>query len=95
MVKAVTLVFYSIQEYFIRDVRAKFDIPDLAKSPYIGQNSEGVISDFRISGQLIIKTNCHNSITTDDIDMKLRPVTKLDKKNKTSPKKKEKKTKQN
>ena len=40
------------------------------------------ISDFRISGQSLIKVNCHNSRTSDDIDMKLGPVTKLDKRNK-------------
>ena len=31
--------------------------------------------------------NCHNSRTSDDIDMKLGPVTKLDKRNKTTSKK--------
>ena len=45
------------------------------------------ISDFRISGQSLIKGNCHNFRTSDDIDMKLCPVTKLDKRNKTSLKK--------
>ena len=44
-------------------------------------------SDFRISGQSLIKENCHNSRTSDDIDMKLGPVTKLDKKNKATSKK--------
>ena len=34
-----------------------------------------------------MKKNCHNSRTSDDIDMKLGPATKLDKKNKTSSKK--------
>ena len=48
-------------------------------SPDIGQNSDGGISDFRISGQSLIKENCRNSRTSDDIDMKLGPVTKLDK----------------
>ena len=60
---------------------------DSPLSSDIGQNSDGVISDFRISGQSFIKENCHNSRTSDDIDMKLRPVTKLDKKNKTTSKK--------
>ena len=41
-------------------------------------------ADFRISG---IKANCHNFRTSDDIDIELAPVTKLDKKNKKSPKK--------
>ena len=31
--------------------------------------------------------NCHNSRTSDDIDMKLAPVTKLGKRNKTTSKK--------
>ena len=48
------------------------------------QNSGGRISDFRISGQPLIKENCHNSRNIDDIDMKLGLVTKLDKENKTT-----------
>ena len=43
--------------------------------------------DFRISGQSLIKRNCHNSRTSDDIDMKLGLVTKLDKRDKTISKK--------
>ena len=42
---------------------------------------------FQISGQSLIKENCYNSRTTDDIDIKLRPVTKIDKRNKTTSKK--------
>ena len=34
-----------------------------------------------------MKTNCHNLRTSDDIDKKLGPETKLDKRNKTSAKK--------
>ena len=41
------------------------------------------ISDFRISGQSFIKENCHNSRTIDDTDMKLGPINKLEKGNKT------------
>ena len=59
----------------------------MLQSPDIGQKSDGGISDFRISGQSLIKENCHNSRTSDGIDMKLGPVTKLDKKNKTTSKK--------
>ena len=33
-----------------------------------------------------MKENCHNSRTSADIDMKLPPVTKLDKRNKTTSK---------
>ena len=87
MVKAVTLVFCSIQQNFIREIRAKFGIPNLPQSPDIGQNLDGGISDFQISGQSLIKENCHNSRTSDDIDMKLGPVTKLDKRNKITSKK--------
>ena len=76
-VKAVTLPFCSIQENFIRGIRAKCRISKLSQSPDIGQNSDGGISDFRISGQSLIKENCHNSRTNDDIDMKLGPVINL------------------
>ena len=55
--------------------------------PYIGRISDRGISDFRISGQSIIKGNCDNSRTSDDIDMTLGPINKLDKKNKTTSKK--------
>ena len=41
----------------------------------------GGISDFRISDQSLIKENCHNSRTINDIGMKL--LTKLDKRNMT------------
>ena len=87
MVKALTLEFCSIQQHFIRDIRAKFGIHNSPQSPDIGQNSYRGISDFRISCQSFIKENCHNSRTSDDIDMKLGPVTKLDKRNKTTSKK--------
>ena len=53
----------------------------------MGKISDKGISDFWISGQSLIKGNCHNSRTSDGIDMKLGPVTKLDKGNKTKPKK--------
>ena len=45
-------------------------------------NSDGSISNFWISGQSLTKENCHNSRTSNDIDMKLGPVTENDKKNK-------------
>ena len=51
------------------------------------QNSDGGISDFRISAQSLIKGNCHNSRANHDIDMILGSVTKLDKRNKTTSKK--------
>ena len=54
----------------------------MPQSPDIGQNSDGAIFDFWISVQSLVKENCHNSRTSDDIDMKLLPVTKLDKRQK-------------
>ena len=51
----------------------------MLQSPDIGKNSDAGISDFRISGQPLIKENCYNSRASDDIDKKLGPVTKLDK----------------
>ena len=50
------------------------------------QNSDAGISDFQISGQSLLKENCHNSRTSDDVDMKLGSVTKIDKKNRTTSK---------
>ena len=50
-------------------------------------NPNGGISNFRISGQSIIKENCHNSRTSDDIDITWTPLTKLDKRNKATSKK--------
>ena len=63
-----------------------FGIADLLKSPDIRLNSERGISDFRISGQSLIKENCHNSRTSDNIDMKLEPVTKIEKRNRATSK---------
>ena len=80
-VKTVTLAFCSIYQNFIRDIHAKFGIPDLHQSPSIGQ--DGGISNFRIYGRSLTKVNCHNSRTSDGIDMKFGLVTKLDKSNKT------------
>ena len=87
MLKAATLVFRSILQHFLRDVRAKFGIPNLPQAPDMGQNSDGGISDFWISSQFLIKVNWHNSRTSDNIDMKPGPVTKPDKGNKTTSKK--------
>ena len=45
------------------------------------RNSDGSISDFQISGQSFIEENYHNSRTSNGIDVKPGPVTKLEKKN--------------
>ena len=54
-------------------------MPNSSQSSDIGQISESGIFNFRISGQ--------NSKTSDNIDMKLEPVTELDKRNNTTSKK--------
>ena len=59
----------------------------MPQSPDIEQSSDEDISNFRISGQSLIKVNCHNCRTSDDVDMKFGPVTKLDKGNKSMPQK--------
>ena len=59
----------------------------MPQSTDIGQNSDRGTSNFRISGQFLIKENCHNSRTKDDISMKLGPVIKLEKRNKITSKK--------
>ena len=43
-VKAVTLAFCSIQLHFVRNIRAKFDIPNLSD---IGKYPEGGISEYK------------------------------------------------
>ena len=59
----------------------------MPESPDIGQISDEWISEFQISGPSLIKENCHNSTSSNDIDMKLGPATKLNKRNKTTSKK--------
>ena len=86
MIKAVTLAICSIQWHFTSNICPKFGISNLTQSPDIGQNLDGGISDFRISGQFLIRENCHNSKTSDYIGMKFGPVTKLGKRNNTTSK---------
>ena len=87
MIEAVTLEFCSIQKHFIRALRAKLSIPNFSQSPDIWQKPDRDISNFRISGQSLIKGNRHNSRTSDNIGIKLEPVTKLYKRNKRTSKK--------
>ena len=69
-----------------RRMKPLYELYISPQSPYIGQSSNGGIFDFRISGQFFIKENCHNFRTSDDIDMKFGPVTKLFKRNKRTSK---------
>ena len=57
-------------------------MPNFPQSSDIAQNSDKGISNFWISGQSFIKENCRNCRTSDDIDMKLEPVTYLCKRKK-------------
>ena len=65
----------------MRDICDKSCTPNLPQSPDIRQNSDGALSDFRISDQFLINENCPNFRTSHDINMKLGPETKMDKKN--------------
>ena len=84
---AITLAFCRIKKLFIRNICAKIGIPKSLLFPDIGQKWEGGKSDFQISVQSIIKKNFHNFRISNDIDMRLEPVTKLDRRNKTTSKK--------
>ena len=55
--------------------------------PDIGWNSDRGISNFWISVQSYIKETNYNSRTNNNIDMKVGPVTKLDKRNTETAKK--------
>ena len=72
---------HSVTFHYIREICGKFGIAHLRECPDIRQNSGGVISDFRISSQSFIKEICHNSRTSNDNEMKLGPITKLNKRN--------------
>ena len=84
----------SIQSYLLQafvvalpNLCAKFGISYLHQYPGIWQNSDWGIPKGLIFGQflfVLLKRNYHNSRTSDDIDMKLRPVTKSGKKSKTT-----------
>ena len=87
MVRPVTLAFCRILYHFIRDVRAKSGILYSPQSPDLGKKLHGGITDFWISGQSLIKENYHNSRTSDDTNITLGQLTKLDKRNKTTSKK--------
>ena len=51
--------------------KLKCGIPNLPQSSDIGQNSDGGISHYQISGRFLINKNFHNYRTSNDIDMKL------------------------
>ena len=63
------MAFCRIQKIFIRDIRAKFGIPNSCQPPDTGQNSGSDISDFQISGQSFINENYHNFRNSHNIDI--------------------------
>ena len=63
--KAVALAFAAFSKISLETF-----VPNLLS--LIWQNSDGCISDFRISCQFLIKLISFNSRTSDDIDMKLK-----------------------
>ena len=86
-VKTVTLEFAAFS-----NILSETLVPNLVSIArpslqILGKAQKGIISDFRMFGQSLIKENCHNYRASDDIFMKLGPVTKLDKKSKTTSKK--------
>ena len=56
----------------------------MPQSPVIGQNADGGIPDFWIIGQSLTNENYDNFKTSHGNDMKLRPVTKFDKRNRAT-----------
>ena len=54
----------------------------MPQSLELGENEDGRIFDFQISGQSLIKANCSNSRNSDAVDLKLGPVTKMKRKTK-------------
>ena len=83
MVKVATLAICSSQQHFIRDIRAKVGIPK--STQILSKTQTGGI--FWVSGQFLVKENCHNSRTSNDIGMRLGPVITLDKRIKRTSKK--------
>ena len=78
MIKAVTLAFCSICNILLETFVPTLVSLTHPRPRYWAKLKRGYFL-FRISGQSLIKENCHNSRKSDDIDMKLGPVTKLDK----------------
>ena len=59
-------------------------IPNLPHYSDIEHNSDGCIFNIRNSGQTLTNKNCKKTRASNNIDMKLAPVTKLDKKTTTT-----------
>ena len=75
------LVFCSIQYLSIRDIPAKFGIPNLPHSTGFGRHSYRGLSNFQISSLSSVNKNWHDTRISNDVNMKLGPMTKLGKRN--------------
>ena len=64
-----------------------FLVPPTYPSFQILAKPDGGVSNFQSSGKSFINKNCHDFRTNHEIDVKLGPVTKLDKRNTTTLKK--------
>lgn len=64
--------------FFLKDIGPEISIPNLSQPLDIGRNLYRSISNSRISGQSLIKDNYK---TSNDIYMKLGPLSKLEKRN--------------
>ena len=71
MVKAVTLILWSIQYLFNKEIHTNSCITKSTQPPDSEQSLKRCNFDFWISGQSLINKNCHNSRTSHDTDMKI------------------------
>ena len=81
-IKAITLNFAAFSNILLKTFVPYLVSITRSSLQILGKTQTGVLP---ISGFL---ANCHNSRTSDDIDVNLGPVTKINNKNKTSSKKK-------
>ena len=88
MVETVNLLFSRITWLFIRDIHTKFGVPKSLHSPDIWYQT-GIFPIPKILVKSIINKSCHNYRANNDTNVKLGPLTKLDKKNTTMSKKTE------
>ena len=65
----------------MKKIRAKLGIANSLQSPDIGQNLDRSIFNSRFLDKSFIKESCDSSRTCNDIDLKLGPITRLDKRN--------------
>ena len=80
-----TGIWQNLVTFYLRH-SCQICISKLPQSLNIGKNTDGGVSDFRVSDQSLIKENYRNFGSSHNIDMKLAPVATLDKGNKITSK---------